>query len=157
MRSVLLIALVVWCIDVTAQQIVPGNSSGAETVTSLNATALGFTVELSPINAGVRVRIVLPDPIHNGFEYAYTRIQLNDRNEVSVLTIRPDVYEDFLTKSRYLQFFVPNEILSCLGVTLVYLNPESPMHSDYFMDIDLATFLESDPMPCALERVTEPN
>jgi hypothetical protein len=135
-----------------AQAVVPLNSSGAETVTKSNAESLGFSVEVTNVGELVRFRVVLPDLIHNGFKYAYTSAQMDRSDGKSMLVFRPETQIDTLSKSKSVVLVAPANVLPCLRVAAIYLNPDRPMHSDYYMSIDVRSFLGGDSELCELDR-----
>jgi hypothetical protein len=133
-----------------AQDVVPSNSSGAETITKENAESLGFKVEVTNVGELVRFRVVLPDAIHNGFAYSYTRAEVQGSDGGVILVFRPEAHVESLSDSKYVLFVAPANVLPCLKVSAIYLNPERPMHSDYFMIVDVLSFIEGDTESCQI-------
>jgi hypothetical protein len=140
-----------------AQDVVPLNSSGAETVAKENAASLGFKVELTNVGELVRFRIVLPDRIRNGFEYAYTSVEVDGSDDRVILMFRPETHVEVLSDSKFVQFVAPVHVLPCVRVSAIYLNSDRPMHSDYFMSIDVRSFLEGDDKSCEIDTTSLSN
>jgi len=141
----------------------PANATGAETVTRENAEQLGFEVELTnarleqfrlpaeetTVQDPIRVKVRLPDSIDNAFELAYASVGAYT-NGSPILSVRPEIHVEVSSGSKYFQFVAPSNVFPCLTVAATYLNPESPMHSDYYMVINLRTFASMPVEACAV-------
>jgi hypothetical protein len=160
-----------WAVGLFLLSVAPGsssqvqvlNSTGSETVTSENAERLGFTVELtnvrleqfgladeeSNVRDPIRVVVHVPNILHNGFEFAYVSVQAYSGGS-PIFNVRPDILSEISSGSKYFLFVAPANVFPCLTVSATYLNPESRMHSDYYMTIDLRSFVSNPMESCAV-------